>query len=88
MEKIMSAIIRPCTETTGEYRLSESHEAEFGREWGGNIRAYILNASEDEDAAREAMAREYPGAIHDLPAGAIVLTAEGGTPVECYWAEA
>lgn len=50
MEKIMSAIIRPCTETTGEYRLSESHEAEFGHEWDGNIRAYILNASEDEDA--------------------------------------
>lgn len=60
MEKIMSAIIRPCTETTGEYRLSESHEAEFGHEWDGNIRAYILNASEDEDAALAAMAGSAP----------------------------
>ena len=75
MKKIMTATINPCTETTGEYRLSEAHEAEFGHEWDGNIRAYILNASEDEDAAREAMAREYTGAIHDLPAGAGTLQA-------------
>ena len=86
MKKIMTATINPCTETTGEYHLSEAREAEFGREWGGNIRAYILNASEDEDAAREAMAREYPGAIHNLPTGAVVLTAEDGRPVECYGA--
>ena len=52
------------------------------------FRSYLFNAAEDEDALREAMSREYTGAIHDLPAGAIVLTAEGGTPVECYWAEA
>ena len=87
MKKIMTATINPCTETTGEYRLSEVHEAEFGHEWGGNTRAYILNASEDESATREAMAREYTGAIHDLPADAIVLVAEDGTPVECYWVE-
>jgi|GEM_PF-732220 len=87
MKKIMAATINPCAETIGEYRLTESHEAEFGHEWDGNVRAYILNASEDEDAAREAMAREYTGAIHDLPAGAIVLTAEDGTPLECYWVE-
>lgn len=86
MKKIMAATINPCAETTGEYRLTESHEAEFGHEWDGNVRAYILNASEDEDAAREAMAREYPGAIHNLPTGAVVLTAEDGRPVECYWA--
>ena len=76
MKKIMAATINPCTETTGEYHLSEAREAEFGREWGGNIRAFILNA----------MAREYPGAIHNLPTGAVVLTAEDGRPVECYWA--
>ena len=52
MKKIMAATINPCAETTGEYRLTESHEAEFGHEWDGNVRAYILNASEDEDAAR------------------------------------
>ena len=85
MKKIMTATINPCTETTGEYHLSEAREAEFGREWGGNIRAYILNASEDEDAALAAMARECTGAIHDLPAGAIVLSSEDGTPLECYW---
>lgn len=86
MKKIMTATINPCTETENEYRLSESHEAECGHEWKGNIKAYILNAAEDEDAAREAMAREYTGAIHDLPTDAIVLTGEGGRPVECYWA--
>lgn len=84
MKKIMTATIN-CTETANEYRLTEAHEAEFGHEWGGNIRAYILNASEDESATREAMARERTGAIHDLPAGAVVLTSEDGTPLECYW---
>lgn len=83
--KIMTATIRPCTETENEYRLTESHEAEFGHEWDGNIEAYILNAAEDEGATLEAMTREYTGAIHNLPAGAIVLTAEDGRPVECYW---
>lgn len=90
MKKIMTATINPCTETTGEYRLAESHEAEFGHEWGDNIQGYLINAAEDgeaEEAAREMMAREYAGAIHDLPDGAIVLTAEDGRPVECYWAE-
>ena len=48
--KIMTATIRPCTETENEYRLTESHEAEFGHEWDGNIKAYILNAAEDESA--------------------------------------
>lgn len=61
--KIMTATIRPCTETENEYRLTESHEAEFGHEWDGNIKAYILNAAEDESATLEAMAREYTGAI-------------------------
>lgn len=87
MEKIMYAGIT-ATETANEYCLTESHEAEFGREWDGDIKAYLRNAAEDEDAVLEAMGREYIGAIHNLPAGAIVLTAEGGTPVECYWAEA
>lgn len=87
MKKIMTATIT-CTETANEYRLSESHEAEFGHEWGGNIEAYILNAAEDEGATLEAMTREYTGAIHNLPNGAIILTAEDGRPVECYWAEA
>lgn len=86
MKKIMTATINHCTETANEYRLTEAHEVEFGHEWGGNIKAYILNASEDEDGVREMMAREYTGAIHDLPTDAIVLTAEDGRPVECYWA--
>ena len=85
--KIMTATIRPCTETENEYRLTESHEAEFGPEWDGTIKAYILNAAEDESATLEAMAREYTGAIHDLPDGAIVLAGEDGRPLECYWVE-
>lgn len=87
MKKIMTATINPCTETESEYHLTESHEAEFGHEWGDNIQGYLINAAEDEEAAREAMAREYTGAIHDLPDGAIVLTSEDGRPVECYWVE-
>ncbi len=58
--KIMTATIRPCTETENEYRLTESHEAEFGHEWDGNIKAYILNAAEDESATLEAMAGSTP----------------------------
>ena len=85
--KIMTATIRPCTETENEYRLTESHEAESGHERDGNIKAYILNAAEDESATLEAMAREYTGAIHDLPDGAIVLAGEDGRPLECYWVE-
>lgn len=84
MEKIMYAGIT-ATETANEYCLTESHEAEFGREWGGDIKAYLRNAAEDEDAVLEAMGREYIGAIHSLPAEAIVLTAEDGVPYECYW---
>lgn len=84
MKKIMYAGIA-ATETANEYRLTESHEAEFGHEWGNDIQGYLINAAEDEDGVREMMARERTGAIHDLPAGAVVLTSEDGTPLECYW---
>ena len=84
MKRIMTATIT-CTETANEYRLSESHEAELGHEWDGNIEAYIINAAEDEDSVREAMDREYTGAIHNLPQGAIVITPVDGIPLVCYW---
>ena len=85
--KIMTATIRPCTETENEYRLTESHEAEFGHEWDGNIKAYILNAAEDESATLEAMAqnlRHMDGLIvcaMDARRSQVynaVFTAEGG----------
>jgi|GEM_PF-1840804 hypothetical protein len=87
MKKIMYAGIN-VSETTGEYTLGETHEIDFAQDWGDNIPGYLINAAEDgeaEEAVREAMAREYAGAIHDLPQGAIVITSEDGHPVECYW---
>lgn len=90
MKKIMTATINPCTETAGEYTLGETHEIDFAQDWGDNIPGYLINAAEDgeaEEAVRGAMERSYTGAIHNLPAGAIVLTAEDGRPVECYWVE-
>lgn len=90
MKKIMYAGIN-VAETTGEYTLGEIHEIDFAQDWGDNIPGYLINAAEDgeaEEAVRGAMERECTGAIHNLPNGAIVLTAEDGRPVECYWAEA
>ena len=87
MKKIMYAGIN-VSETTGEYTLGETHEIDFAQDWGDNIPGYLINAAEDgeaEEAVREAMAREYAGAIHDLPQRAIVITSEDGHPVECYW---
>lgn len=89
MKKIMYAGIN-VSETTGEYTLGETHEIDFAQDWGDNIPGYLINAAEDgeaEEAVREAMAREYTGAIHDLPDGAIVLAGEDGRPLECYWVE-
>ena len=89
MKKIMYAGIT-ATETTGEYTLGEAQEIDFAQDWGDNIPGYLINAAEDgeaEEAVREAMERSYTGAIHDLPQGAIVITAEDGRPVECYWVE-
>lgn len=90
MKKIMYAGIN-VAETTSEYTLGETHEIDFAQDWGDNIPGYLINAAEDgeaEEAVRKAMERECTGAIRNLPAGAIVLTAEDGTPVECYWVEA
>ena len=87
MLKIMNASIYPCIESEGEYRLGETSECPYGDEWDGDIRGYILNDAEDEDLAEAAIDRDYVGAIHWLPNGAVVWSDEDGTPVCCWWAE-
>lgn len=87
MLKIMNASIYPCIESEGEYRLGETSECPYGDEWDGDIRGYILNDAEDEDLAEAAIDRDYVGAIHWLPNGAVVWSDEDGTPLECYWVE-
>lgn len=87
MFKIMNAHIHPCTESEGEYCLSETSECPYGDEWGGDIRGYILNSAEDADLAEAALERKYIGAIHGLSNGALVWVNEDGTPVCCWWAE-
>lgn len=86
MKKIMFAGLTPC-QTEGEYQWIESSEADGGWNWDGDIRGYLINASEDEGLVAEMMAREYTGAIHNLPEDAIVLVAEEGRPLEIWWAE-
>lgn len=70
-----------------EWEWIESNEAEFGEDWDGDVRGYLLNLAEDEDAMAAAMARNYHGAIHNRPADAIVLVDENGEPQEIWWAE-
>lgn len=70
-----------------EWVISESAEAEYGEEWNGDVKGYILNAADDADAVSVDMEREYHGAIHNLPNKAIILTGEDGQPYEVWWAE-
>lgn len=86
MKKIMTSVLTPCL-TDGEYQWIESSEEEGGREWDGDILGYILNSSPDEEEADEALHRDYCGAIHNLPEGAIIWVDPDGVPRQIWWAE-
>lgn len=83
MKKIMCAALNETT-TEGEFQWAEATEAEYGREWDGNVECYVENLDiEDGYEASE----NYSGSIHNLPEGAIIIEDEDGRPVEIYWAE-
>lgn len=88
MKKIMYAGLEPTLsmDTDGnynEYQLGEHHEAEYGREWDGDVLGYVYNLdSEDGDEIVE----EINVTIHNEPEGAIMITFNG-KPSEIYWAE-
>lgn len=88
MKKIMYAGLEPTLTTDidgnyDEYQLGETHEAEYGREWDGNVLGYVYNL-DGEDGCEIVEAINVT--IHDKPEGAIMITFNGN-PSEIYWAE-
>lgn len=88
MKKIMYAMINTngATDADGndtEYQLGETHEAEYGREWDGDVTGYVANL-DLEDGCEIVEAGSFT--IHNKPEGAILITFEG-KPSEIFWAE-
>lgn len=82
MKKIMYAGLNE-TLTENEYAWIESTEAEFGREWDGDVEGYLENSDIDLDEYRMVRGGHI---IHNLPEEAIILEKDG-KPVEIWWAE-
>lgn len=88
MKKIMYAMLNAAgtTDADGnytEYQLGETHEAEYGREWDGDVTGYVANL-DLEDGCEIVEAGSIT--IHNKPEGAILITFEG-KPSEIFWAE-
>ena len=88
MKKIMYAILNTngATDADGndtEYQLGETSEAEYGREWNGDVLGYVANL-DLEDGCEIVEAGSFT--IHNKPEGAILITFEG-KPSEIFWAE-
>lgn len=82
MKKIMYAGLNESL-TENEYERIESTEAEFGREWDGDVEGYLENSDIDLDEYRMVRGGHI---IHNLPEEAIILEKDG-KPVEIWWAE-
>ena len=88
MKKIMCAMLNTngATDAGGndaEYQLGEINEAEFGREWNGDVLGYVANL-DLEDGCEIVEAGSFT--IHNKPEGAILVAFEG-KPSEIFWAE-
>ena len=88
MKKIMYAILNTngATDADGnnaEYQLGEINEAEYGREWNGDVAGYVANF-DLEDGCEIVEAGSFT--IHNKPEGAILIAFEG-KPSEIFWAE-
>lgn len=88
MKKIMYAGLEPTLSMDiggnyNEYQLGEHHEAEYGREWDGDVLGYVHNL-DLEDGCEIVEAGSFT--IHNEPEGAILITFEG-KPSEIFWAE-
>ena len=88
MKKIMYAMLNAAgaTDAAGnytEYQLGETSEAEYGREWNGDVLGYVANL-DLEDGCDIVEAGRFT--IHNKPEGAILVAFEG-KPYEIFWAE-
>ena len=88
MKKIMYAMLNTngATDADGndtEYQLGEINEAEYGREWNGDVAGYVANL-DLEDGCEIVEAGSFT--IHNKPEGAILITFEG-KPSEIFWEE-
>ena len=88
MKKIMYAMLNAAGATDddgndAEYQLGEINEAEYGREWDGDILGYVENL-DLEDGFEIVESGSFT--IHNKPAGAILITFEE-KPSEIFWAE-
>lgn len=88
MKKIMYAILNTngATDAAGndaEYQLGEINEAEYGREWDGDVLGYVANL-DLEDGCEIVEAGSFT--IHNKPECAILITFEG-KPSEIFWSE-
>lgn len=66
-----------------EYQLGEHHEAEYGREWDGDVLGYVYNL-DLEDGCEIVEAGSFT--ICNEPAGAVIISTNG-EPSEIFWAE-
>ena len=88
MKKIMYAMLNTAgtADDAGndtEYQLGEINEAEYGREWNGDVAGYVANL-DLEDGCEIVEAGSIT--IHNKPEGAILIIFEG-KPSEIFWAE-
>ena len=88
MKKIMYAGLEPTLSMDidgnyNEYQLGEHHEAEYGREWDGDVLGYVHNL-DLEDGCEIVEAGSFT--IHNKPEGATLVAFEG-KPSEISWAE-
>lgn len=89
MKKIMYAGLRPDfnSDISGKFfRWTESSEAEYGTEWGGNVRGYLENLDIDHPEEYEFLENGSAFTIDDLPSGALIIGWRG-KPVAIWWAE-
>lgn len=66
-----------------EYQFCETGEAEYGREWGGDVIGYVANL-DLEDGCEILEAGSFT--IHNKPEGAVIVSTNG-EPSEIFWAE-
>ena len=88
MKKIMYAMLNTAgtADAAGndaEYQIGEINEAEYGREWGGDVTGYVANL-DLEDGFEIVESGSFT--IHNKPEGAILIAFEG-KPSEIFWAE-
>lgn len=83
MKKIMYARLQKGFCDEAGYHYTECYEAEYGEEWGGDVKGYIENLDIDFDYE---IAPADNFTIHEIPEDALVVVIDG-EPLEMWWAE-